>query len=232
MKKRVHIIITTYNRSEMLKRLLIQISNNNNPYDISISVYDDCSNDIHSSANRQICHHLMCEYVRFDVNHGKKRYFELINYIFANIPVADYYFMFPDDITIEPNIFTKSVNIFDSIQDILKVCMNLDVDGRLGKECWTAFTPIDMGDYYLSQWVDMCFIANRRLFTEVGRIRVGNRWEHNESLGSGVGAVISRNLNSKNYGMYHLKEPLTYHGNHISQMNPINETNSNKLRTS
>lgn len=217
---KIHIIITTYNRSEMLRQLLFDIINQKADYELSIAIYDDCSDGGHSIANLAICNQLSASYFHSPFNYGKKKYFELINKIFKEIPESDYYFFLADDMRLKDNYFERAIQTFVSIQDYNKICLNTDTDGRLGKQCWTDWMPVDMGSVYKSQWVDMCFISTERLFREVGEIRVGDRWAVDESLGSGVGAVISRNLHFKKLGMYQVKEEMIIHGNHESKMNP------------
>ena len=219
MNMKLHIIITTYNRSKMLSELLNQIINYTQ-YDLLISVYDDCSTEEESFNNFILCQRFNIDYFRSGTNYGKKKYFHLINKAFASIPDADYYFMLPDDFAIEPNYFDRCIHGFNAIKSNDKVCMNTDIDGRIGKECWTNYKPVDIGNVYRSQWVDMCFIATRRFFDALGKIEVGNRWERDESLGSGVGAVISKRLHNLGYGLYHSKEHLTTHKGIESKMNP------------
>lgn len=217
---KLHIIITTYNRSEMLRQLLFDIINQKEEYELSISVYDDCSDAGHSFANLAICNQVSANYYRASANFGKKKYFQLINKIFRDIPDADYYFFLADDMRLKDSYFEKSINTFLTIKDNRKICLNTDIDGRLGKQCWTAWNPVDMGTVYKSQWVDMCFVCTKRFFEEVGEISVGDRWKNDETLGSGVGAVISRNLHQKNFGLYQVKEEMIIHGDHESKMNP------------
>ncbi|MEI7668866.1 MAG: hypothetical protein WCJ33_02140 [Pseudomonadota bacterium] len=191
---------------------------NYSQFELSISVYDDCSDE--SESNFTLCKRLGVDYFRSGTNYGKKKYYQLINKAFASIPDADYYFMLPDDFSIEPNYFKRCIEIFKGITNYDKVCLNTDIDGRLGKECWTGYKAIDMGNVYRSQWVDMCFLANRKFFDSLGKIEVGNRWDKDESLGSGVGAFISRRLHQQGLGLYHAKEHLTTHKGIESKMNP------------
>lgn len=202
----------------MLYELLKSIAQQSLSYDISISVYDDASDIHHSVYTVANLANIKFNYFRFAENNGKKKYFNVINKAFSEVTDADYYFMIPDDMVVHGKYFTKSIEIFNSIRQYDKVCMNTDIDDRLGKECWTGYTPVDHGNVFRAQWVDMCFIANKTFFDNVGKINVGDRWKQSEQLGSGVGSVISRNLHKKGFGLYHCKEQLTIHLGQQSMM--------------
>jgi hypothetical protein len=218
---KINIIITTFNRSEMLNDLLTDIEKSKADHEISLSVYDDCSDKENTRMNivNLSFHQTPYSYYRAAFNHGKKKYWQLINKAFSDVQPADYYIMLPDDFRLADNFFDRAIKAWNEIKYYDKICLNLDID-RLGRECWTNFKAQDCGAYYRSQWVDMAFICKAQFFKEVGIFEVGNRWEKDPTLGSGVGSSISRILHNKSLGMYHLKEQITFHGTHESKMNP------------
>jgi hypothetical protein len=205
----------------MLSRLLDQIDTYRNVYDITVAVFDDGSSD---TRYYQRCFYGGIDYYRSATNGGKKKYYDLVNKAFACIPDADYYFMLPDDMELSNGYFSEAITTWRSINDARKICLNTDVDARAGKEQWTQVKTVDKGNVWQTQWMDMCFMSERLFFQQVGRISIGDRWKTDETLGSGVGAFISRALNTKRYGMYQVKKSLVNHGNHESRMNP-NQTN-------
>ena len=141
----------------------------------------------------------------------------------------DYYFMLPDDFLPYPCMVDKAIEIWNTIDDPKKICLNLYAD-RIGLKCWTQFTPIDLGNIYQTGWVDMCFMAEERFFNSVPAL-------HDAQVGhsSGVGAQISRSLVRHKYSLFQVKESLVYpqpdHG--VSQMHNIsNEINKENSRDS
>jgi len=236
--KKLHIIITTYNRPQMLKNLLSDIFKYVKGYNLSIDITDDGSSQnyklVHSFIKRKsekepkIFSYI--KYYRNNENQGKKGYWLTINSIFDRIRKtnADYYFMLPDDVRLDKDFFNKAINIYEQINDNKKICLNLLLDkGRKGKSCWTNFIPKEKKfghiKVYLTGWNDLCFIANRNFFEQLNfRIdRISReRWNENAILSSGVGKQISERLCKLEYHFYQVTKTLIEHGTHISKMNP------------
>ena len=112
--------------------------------------------------------------------------------------------------------FYESINFSD------KICLSILTDGRVNKTNWTDFKTIDHGEYYKTQWNDLCFISEKTFFFEldfkIDEIPL-SRWKNNPNLSSGVGSQISLKLHNKGKSMYHTKLTLVLHGNHESKMN-------------
>jgi hypothetical protein len=212
---KIEVTITTYNRKEKLFNLLSDIEKEKN-YNVKVRVFDDCSNE---NLN------LNCFYYRFKEHKGKNGYWEIINKAFK-VDNADYYFFLPDDVRLCENFFDRAINQFDSINDSNKICLNLLLDkSRIGKASWTGFKPVMFlcGDYYVykTQWIDMCFIAKKKFFSELEYkiLPVGpSRWNSNNRLGSGLGDQISTRLNNKGLNIYQVVDTLVFHSNHDSKM--------------
>ena len=141
---------------------------------------------------------------------------------------SKYFIYLPDDISLAKNFFNKSIQIYNSIQDPNKICLSLLMPTQqIGKPNWTNFYPIDLGEYYQTQWCDLCFISEKKIF-EVLNYKIDpiplSRWKNKninrEYLGSGVGQNLSIRLNKRGYKMYHIKKSLALHLDHPSVMNP------------
>jgi len=205
----VNILITTYNRPDKLKKLVDSLSNQD--FKGEIVVFNDGSTRKYDKVNARV--------FKFPYNHGKQRYYELVNHLFRSRGNADYYIMIPDDIEVGKDFITHAVDKWNGIDDDKKICLNLLADNRT--ECWTKFKRQDKGDNWLTQWNDCSFIVEEKFFEEVGNITISaKRWHYNKMLGSGVGEFISNNLYGKNYNMYQVKTTLVRHGEHVSVMNP------------
>ena len=158
---------------------------------------------------------------------GKAGYYDTVTSLW-NIPKYhryDYYFMIQDDMLPVDDMPDKAINLFESIPDPNKVCLNLYADKlRWLKPCWTGIPGVDMGEYLKTGWTDMLFMANRRFFEMMDFcIPNPNRdYEKNPELGSGTGSVISKTIISKGGGMYQVKKSLVtpLEEAYTSEMNP------------
>jgi hypothetical protein len=109
--------------------------------------------------------------------------------------------MLPDDFLPVDGMTRKAIELWNSISDPRKICLNLFTD-RIGSACWTHLTPRDIGEMWQTGWVDMCFMAEN-LFFDVVKLRK-TPCRHS----SGVGAQISRSLVKSNYSLFQVKESL------------------------
>lgn len=222
------VIIPSYNREEMLKNVLNDISNFKHNYNINIIIFDDGSQKVYNMENFDV------KYIRFEYNHGKQRYWEMVNHIFKYIKKIDskYFIYLGDDMRLTENFFSECVRLYEKIEDINKICLSIFLDeGRRGKTNWTNFTPINFGEYYQTQWNDMCFMCEKYFF-ECLNYKISEipktRWVNNSLLSSGVGQQISNRLHSLGKKMYHVNKTLVTHGTHDSMMN-YEERKINKL---
>jgi hypothetical protein len=104
-------------------------------------------------------------------------------------------------------------------------------DVRTKRPNWSDFTPKIIDNYIQTQWVELDFIAEKKLF-EVLNFKINpiskNRWDKDPKLSSGVGHQLTNRLNDLGYTMYHTKVSLVQHGFEKSKMN-INERIINNL---
>lgn len=219
------IAITTHNRPVMLLRLLRQIHKEarKSGIDVRVHVFDDAS-----QPETHVPEGLADSLTRYEINHGKKLWWRIINDAFAAMAAdePDYIVMLPDDVELVPTFFDQAIAVWEAIENGRKICLNLSLDQREGKACWTDFKPQRQQhngvDVYLTQWVDMCFIATMRflevLNREVAPISL-DRWQLHPNLSSGVGQQISQRLYHK-WRMYMVTKTLVTHGNHPSVMHP------------
>ena len=141
----------------------------------------------------------------------------------------DYYFMIPDDFFPVNDFTKKAIRVWKKINDTRKICLTTFLSqSRMGKACWTGFTPIEYKDFYLTQWTDMCFMCEGLFFSTLGKIpQVKTNWDRKPQMSSGVGSHISKNLYKRGWNIYQVKsslftvQPEAKH----SQMNPWREKN-------
>jgi len=215
-------LITTCNREESCQRLVDALQDQGRIYVLN----DGCDYDISGAYQTKLRMRL-----------GKRGYWRTINCLYKGRGNAKYYFQLPDDFLPVPDMVNKAIEIWESIDDNKKVCLNLYAD-RIGKPCWTGVMPTEFDNYRKTQWVDMCFMCEEKFFTTLGTLpTIDLGWGINSKKSSGVGAYISKFLNKKGYGLYQVKESLVIpQDEHFlaSQMlysNDTNSWNSNSART-
>lgn len=222
------VIITSYDREIMLKDLLGDIFDTKGEFKIKIFVFDDGSPNKYNLSEFQV------NYIRYNENQGKKKYWKIINETFNLVKFIDsnYFIYLPDDVRLKQNFFSESVRVFEKINDNNKVCLSLLTDEtRRNKPNWTNFKPIEFDEYYQTQWNDLCFISKKNFFEtlkyKINTIPI-SIWDKNPNQSSGVGQQMSVRLHIENKKMYHLKNSLVTHGIHESKMN-YGERINNKL---
>lgn len=212
------IVITTYNRANMLHSLLNQIENLKNHYKILVLIFDDAGTQkIETNKSYQ-------KKISLYPNNGKRKYYNIINSTFSTLKgiQSEYYIYLPDDVLLVDNFFDETKRIYETINFSDKICLSILTDGRINRTNWTNFKSVDYGEYYKTQWNDLCFIAKRNFFEKLNfniQPISPNRWRTDSNLSSGVGQQISLRLNNLGLGMYHTKKSLVIHGDHESKMN-------------
>lgn len=199
-------LITTCNRQESCQQLVDSLQGQGDIYVLN----DGCEYDIEGVTKQ----------IKRSYRFGKEGYWATVNQLFDMRENHQYYFMLPDDFLPAGNMVERAIALWKDINDPKCACINLYAD-RIGKKCWTAFSPIDKGSLWLTQWVDMCFVAKDIFFYKLGRIpRIKLNWKRKKTISSGVGAHISRTLYNQGCNLYMVKESLVtpQEVHHQSQM--------------
>ena len=222
---KIHVIIPTYNRPQMLNRLLGNIERDQKGFDITIYMYND-----HSTLDYSIDFpNLNIRYYKAPKNHGKKMYWKLVNRMFKDVrhSDADYFFMLADDDILLKNFFSRVIKQWSAITNDKKICLIPYIPKhRKGVPCWTKKEQllINFGGYQIWNcgFVDMRFICERKFFEALG-FRINpiplDRWRKRPVSGSGVGQQISVRLVER-HNLYLCDEDLVYQVPHNSLMNP------------
>lgn len=219
----IAIAIPSYNRKDFLIRLVNQLDLAAKGFNISLFIFDDGSdipvnNDFFTIKNIS-----KIEITRYQ-NHGKKRYWSLVNKIFDCLSMhnADYNFYLGDDLEVGLSFFWDAIKQWELIEDEKKIALNLLRDARI--KSWTNFDRVERNfsgsSIFQTQWVDMIMIFDRKLLLQRLEEIPLTRWDKKPLLSSGVGQQLSSKLNQIGYTMYQVKKSLVVHGNHSSEMNP------------
>ncbi len=188
----VAFLITTHNRKESCQRLVDALAGLGDVF-----VMNDGNNYKITGANQSFIHQ----------KQGRERYWYVVNWLFAMRSMHKYYIMLPDDFMPAKDMVKEAIRIWEGIDDKHKICLNLYAD-RVGIPCWTNFEPIDMGNVYLTQWVDMCFLCEERFFGVIGKLPDVSTMYRGTHSSSGVGRYISKYLYRTAHNLYQVKESL------------------------
>lgn len=209
------VVITTFNREEMLKLLLDDIFKEKN-YKILVTIFDDGSSKKYDLTNYDV------KYIRYVKNNGLKNVWKIITDTFKYCKKikSKYYIYLQDDLRLKPNFFSESVRIFEKINDNKKITLGtLMIESQRNQTKWTGILPTTYDEYYKTQWVELVFICKYKFF-EVLNFEVNEipktRWDRNPNLSCGVGDQLSHRLLGLGYNMYHVIDSLTTHGDHES----------------
>lgn len=208
-------IITTFNRVPQVESLVASIQQ---VFTGKILVFND---------GGEIPNLNGCELINYKQNHGKFKYHLLVSDIFQLLHPkrnkVDRFFFLPDDIEISPDLFTESVRLWDSIKDERKICISIGhTHNRHYDECWTKFKPIKMGEVVLTNWNDLCFMAERQFLEELN-YEIEPPLSGYDFRSSGVGRYISRTLHNKKFNLYHVDKSLCKFLDIPSQMQRVNQ---------
>jgi hypothetical protein len=210
------IVITTFEREIMLKELLDDIFRNKKDKKIFVVIFDDGSEKKYDLNGYDV------KYIRYLKNNGLKKVWKIITdtFKFCEKINADYFFYLQDDLRLKENFFERSVRLFESIKDNNKISLGtLMIETQRDLPKWTNVYPVDLGEYYKTQWCELVFVCKKNFFEkldyEIKEID-SKRWDVNPNLSCGVGDQISHRLLSMGLNMYHVKDSLTIHGDHES----------------
>lgn len=221
MKYDFCIVITTYNRKDLLKLLLDDIFTYSEGYNIYVVVFDDGSDE-----NYDYLLDYGIKYIKYVKNNGLKNVWRIITDTFKfckNID-AEYFVYLQDDLRLKKNFFEKAVKIYEEINDDKKISLGtLTIEHQMNAPKWTNFQPLFFDNYIQTQWCELIFICKKN-FMEALEYKINpipeSRWDRNPNLSCGVGDQISNRLYSKGYNMYHVEKTLTVHGDHESKFYP------------
>jgi hypothetical protein len=194
--KNVIVVIFSYNRFDLLNRLLTQLNSQENKHNLTIIVSDDKSPD-----NRYLSLNNLYEglhIIRSETNNGKKGYWKTVNTVLEYIKNKDfdYLIQLDDDFEICDNFIDLVINFFDDIKNkterlaAISLHLNSTIDG-IGNRWGLGNSWVDGGAIYNLE-------AIKLLNYEIIEIKE-SRWKFNKTLSSGVWQQVSNRINRMGY---------------------------------
>ena len=211
------VLITTYNRAEMLDVLLSQLMDYEKQMDLTIIVLNDGSSEDYTHVKNK---YPSVFWLKNKVNNGKKYYWKTITklYKFAKkFKEENVYLQLPDDITLVDNFFDKLFDLAFEVNNLTD-CLNI-LTTDVHKRIYDVHCQTYLDKFYISNFFDLCGLFNRKFLEAVNyqcnEIPLSN-WAANDLIGSGVGRTLS---NQYALPIYQTKESLVHHSDHDSVMN-------------
>lgn len=221
----IYVIITTYNRPKMCRRLTAELRAaaalvGRRGADIQIAVHDDGSDLEYRDWAATVYRHS---------HHGKPLYWRLVWRAFqiAKAEKWKYLVMLPDDVTLpDQGALSRMVQQYNALPGRPILCLNVLADkGRTGIQQWSRKKPQrqrlrgGIGPVWEIGWTDLAFICRRNFINEALRLPWNSRVYDARRESSGVGAFLSRGLYRKGR-FYQVAQTLVHHGAHESKMHP------------
>ena len=216
------ILIPTYDRPEMLLRLLKQINSYSHKYTIAVICVNDGSKKNYKGVENYLQsqfkeHH----YSKIKENQTKLGFWKIVNLLFNNAKKIqfDYIFQISDDLTLCIAFFDKAISIYENINNDKKICLNLlSLNEMQLQPAWSGMRKnINAGEVYLSNWVDNAFVATSKFMDILDYYIFETKNTHNQ-ISSGVGKQVTQRILKQGYRIYMVKDSLLGHGTHDSVM--------------
>ena len=215
MERKILTIITHYNRTDSLCRLVKNLSASNNT---DIVVFDDKTPNwaVPFVGGPRV------QVVTAPEHRGKAGFWQTYNDIFnyCKEHEYDYYIILPDDVEPCPNFVTKAIEAYDKAGCI---CLSPLLTNRSllpGISRWGR-KPIIRKDWgYLTSYFDCCTICRRDFFEALNWHMLPILPSGNPFRSSGVGRQITTRLQAAGKPMGHVRRTLLTICETDSQMNP------------
>lgn len=215
---KILMLISNYEREDMLKSLLNEINQSKHCIDYFI-VDDHSTYDISQYTEY---------YYRNEYNYGKEEYWKTFKYLLDYAKASDY-----DQVIFSPNDFSnfdfdKIINIMEDLYN-KQYIFNLINDGR--NNCWNSPKMYKVNDnLFRSYFCDAGFFTNSETLSLLNIHSVPISRFKRKDISSGVGQQLTNLIKRYRITCYHPAKSLCFHGDHISTMHPL-ERKKNPLKS-
>ena len=184
---------------------------------VDVTVYDDASTE-NVSTVVEFLEKRHWGYHRFEQNHGKKWFWEVVTKIFQDVSYhagVDLLVLMANDMRISTKFFERILASWNSIADRKKAALNIQAEERRDHVAqWTNFPPQRHNELtWKTQWNDGVLVCPVKALKVVEfRIKKPpeSRWD-TPNISTGVWQWFSCELNNNGFGLYRTDESLTVH---------------------
>ncbi|NCD40909.1 MAG: glycosyltransferase [Bacteroidia bacterium] len=220
--------ITTYNRPDKLKTLLNDIYVLL-PY-ATVIVVDDGSTYNYKDTLRVLGKFKKNIYYKIQPNNGREGYYKTQNVLLEKVRETEnkYVFIFPDDIRLIENIFSRALIIFQNLPEISALNLLNVSSGALRNQWYNHHINIyevDNEEVISSNYVDMCFLTTMDRYNQFP----GYTGKYLCKTGTGVGRELTDYFKKQGV-IYQVRNSFVIHGGHDSKLNKY-EREKNPLIT-
>ena len=220
------ILITTYNRPELLLDLLNDCTFIDG---VKVKVYDDGSTDDYSRCKKLIMG-MGWTYKKVH-HHGKYKFYQLHQLMYNEMrgEKYKYFIQLLDDMRLIDGFQEKVIKQFnDSGADLLNI-INMDVLVRVMQERGVKMRTVDGVGYWDYHWLDLCFITTEDYFKQLNYTcpNISDAWFNRKKyVSSGVSTALTKAYKGK---ISIVDRSLLIHMGHISKMNTYKQPYLSRL---
>lgn len=220
---KIVVSILTFERAPALRLLLQDLEREKARFDaeIAIRIIDDASSGY--GVIRTLAQEHGYEYVRAERHYGRDEHWRLVHQEISTLrrEQADYYVFVPDDVRLRPHFFARALRVWERLGDA--TALSLAVLRERERGSWTSMNPRQADGAIEVGWIDGLYLCRRELLELLDyRVRKITRRGWGESIGSGVGAQLSRRLVARRARLYRVDRSLVvFPEPKASHMNPI-----------
>lgn len=221
---KVIILITTYNRPDLLLDLLKDIKSQFR-CQYRIKIYNDCSEDDYGRVEQYLEENIEdYAYTRLPSRYGKPLYWKLINKIYDELKTerGNYIIQLPDDIRLTDMFYPRVIEQYkDCDADALNIMVNVAHNEQYTRDKKKTYQG-KKAKYWEVSWLDGCFITNTDLFK---RIRysipsISTKNTANKRKSSKVGWLITNKCRRHGIKIRMVQRSLVEHKGEESRMRP------------
>jgi glycosyltransferase involved in cell wall biosynthesis len=219
---RIVILISTYNRPELLRDLLLDISKLDCDY--KVKIYNDCSTEDYSPVYLALAKLNDYEYRMMDENYGKRGFWQLHNVMYEELinEEFDYVIQMLDDMRLVKNFYPQVVDQFNHCgADMLNIILPSGTKEHFEnkKANIVHSNGYSFWDYC---WNDLCYITTRKYFERINFEcpPIPWKWFLNPSASSGVSSALTLKFQRMGGTIKVVTKSLLLHTGQVSQFNP------------
>lgn len=194
------VLVTTYNRPRMLRRMLKRLKREAKGYNVRVKVYDDGSTRCYKRTKKYLKKTFPDSEFRELSHHGKQEFYALHGIMYSELirEDFDYLFQIPDDMFPVRGFFEKAIKgLKDSGGDVLNPVIKPKLSRLWDKE-GQPYVVVDGTKYWRVPWFE-CFVATKNFMEIMDHTCPEPEMQHryDPQKSSGVGSAMSITFNNR-----------------------------------
>ncbi len=203
----VHVSVSTCQRPDQLRQLIDDLSREARWVDLHVCVFEDPDGRSDYALPQRMVRRAGWEWHTFDRRLGRMNYWRVVDAELrrARRSTADWYLFLPDDVRLVRHAIPKAITTWYRLEDPTTLTL-WRLQSLEGLANWTNKQPIAGADADETFHVDGLYLCRRDALAQLGFAL--ERPTIVPPTGSGVGRMLSRNLDDLGARMYRVHESL------------------------